>query len=118
MNKIKGKLGEKIALEYLTTRGLDLIERNFTIWGGEIDIIMLDQSNEYVFVEVKFRKSHYVATMELLSSAKIRKLIQTSTYWIHKHKLWEENWRIDIVLVTENATGDYQIEWIQNAISG
>jgi putative endonuclease len=117
MNKIKGRKGEQLALDYLSSRKLRLIERNFTIWGGEIDLIMQDEQSEYVFVEVKFRKSHYVDSMELLSSSKIFKLIQTASFWIHKNKLWEENWRIDIVVIAEKSEGDYQIEWIKNAIT-
>ena len=51
-----GNVGEDYAVKILKKNKYKLIERNFTIRGGEIDIIAKD--GEYlVFVEVKMRKS-------------------------------------------------------------
>ncbi len=53
-NREKGNLGEDIAAEYLQKLGYEILERNYTVRGGEIDIIAKD-GNELVFVEVKTR---------------------------------------------------------------
>ena len=47
-----GSVGEAIALKHLQQLGFRLIEKNFRILGGEIDLIMLDHE-AIVFVEVK-----------------------------------------------------------------
>jgi|GEM_PF-67562 len=47
-----GSIGEAIAFTYLRQLGFRLIEKNFRILGGEIDLIMLDHES-IVFVEVK-----------------------------------------------------------------
>ncbi|MGN0690377.1 MAG: YraN family protein, partial [Oscillospiraceae bacterium] len=51
-NKEIGYAGEKLVAEFLESRGCEILCRNFTIRGGEIDIVAKD--GEYlVFVEVK-----------------------------------------------------------------
>ena len=55
-----GNQAEDIALEYLSTHGLELIEQNYLTKMGEIDIIMLDKSEQtLVFVEVRYRQNTY-----------------------------------------------------------
>ncbi len=50
--KDKGYAGEDMALAYYRERGYRLIQQNYTIPGGEIDLIMTDEKT-LVFVEVK-----------------------------------------------------------------
>ena len=58
MNNIeKGKLGEEIAAKYIVSKGGKIIERNYKIKIGEVDLIVLI-NGELVFVEVKTRKSN------------------------------------------------------------
>lgn len=61
-----GKLGENIAVRYIISRGFDIIERNFHVKGGEIDIIATKRSennskfhvkySNIAFIEVKTKK--------------------------------------------------------------
>ena len=53
-NKERGALGEEIAAEYLRSIGYEILDRNFSVRGGEMDIIALD-GDVVVFVEVKTR---------------------------------------------------------------
>jgi len=50
----KGREYEAMAADYLRAQGYTIVTRNFTIRGGEIDIIALD-AEELVFVEVRWR---------------------------------------------------------------
>jgi putative endonuclease len=52
LNTIKGRLGEKIACEYLVKRGFLIIDRNYRKKWGEIDIIAT-KDNIIHFIEVK-----------------------------------------------------------------
>ena len=47
-----GELGESLAEKYLKKKGYRIIERNYTIPQGEIDIIA-KEGNDLIFVEVK-----------------------------------------------------------------
>lgn len=51
-----GNKGEDYAVKLLKKEHYKIIERNFTVRGGEIDIIASD-SGTLVFVEVKMRKN-------------------------------------------------------------
>ncbi len=51
-----GNIGEDYAVKLLKKRKYKILERNFTIRGGEIDIVAKD-GDYLVFVEVKLRKS-------------------------------------------------------------
>ena len=48
-NKQKGNLGELIALNYLFRDGAEILEKNYKIKSGEIDIIAKIE-NELVFI--------------------------------------------------------------------
>ena len=40
----QGNRGEEFAVEYIVSNGCQIVERNFRIRGGEIDIITIDSS--------------------------------------------------------------------------
>lgn len=53
--KTIGYHGENLAAQYLQTKGCQILENNFTIRGGEIDIVA-KQGAMLIFVEVKTRR--------------------------------------------------------------
>lgn len=53
-NKELGRRGEDAAVRFLERRGYDIVERNWTCFAGEADIIARDDE-VVVFVEVKTR---------------------------------------------------------------
>ncbi len=112
--KTKGKKGEILARKYLESQGLHYIEANYTIWGGEIDIVMKDL-NQYVFVEVKIRKKGQLPVGAIISKSKERALIRTSQKYLMEKNMQAESVRIDVVGVYLEG-GKVEFEWIKNAI--
>ena len=53
-NKKTGNFGELVATVYLCLKGYKISERNFSVKGGELDIIA-EKKNTVVIVEVKTR---------------------------------------------------------------
>ena len=53
-NKELGERGEQLAVDFLKRRGFSILERNWTCFAGEADIIALDDDAIH-FVEVKTR---------------------------------------------------------------
>ena len=51
-----GDVGEAIAEKYLISKGAKILARNYTIRGGEIDLIA-ELNETILFVEVKLRRS-------------------------------------------------------------
>src|SRR6185369_1062344 len=103
--KEEGKIGEDIAVEYLKKHGFKIIDRNFLIRGGEIDIVALEYSNvteeeTLVFIEVKTRRSNEFGTpLEAITPWKIRSLIKTAQFYKVKHPNLPELMRIDAIAI-------------------
>lgn len=94
-----GNKGEDLACEYLQKQGYKILERNFRIRGGEIDIVAYDK--EYlVFVEVKTRYSHeYGLPVESITPWKIKYLLKTAQFYILKANWGDGPYRLDFVSV-------------------
>lgn len=83
-NKQLGYFGEDAACGYLEGMGYKILARNFTIRGGELDIIA-EYDNFIVFVEVKTRKSgSMVCGAEAVTKSKQELIIKTAEAYIYK----------------------------------
>ena len=101
-NKQKGDLGEDIACRYLLSKGAKILESNYKIKTGEIDIIT-KLENEIVFVEVKSRSNiKYGYPSEAVSYKKIKKIIGTAKYYILQNNLYNAPIRFDVIEVYLN----------------
>ena len=72
---MRGENAEKIACEFLVSKGLKLVEKNFRVKGGEIDLIMLEKK-VLVFVEVRLRsKNNFGGAAASVDFKKQRRII-------------------------------------------
>ena len=111
-----GKYGEDLAANYLKKQGYKIIERNFRIRGGEIDIIAID-GQTLVYIEVKTRTSHqFGLPEESVTPHKIKFLERSAKFYRanRKHLNLPQLERIDVVTV-DSSDGDPQINLIKNA---
>lgn len=94
-----GSNAETLACEYLKRLEYKIIERNYRIRGGEIDIVARD-GEFLVFVEVKARYSHeYGLPVEAITPWKIKHLLKTAQFYVQKIK-WEDGpYRLDLVAI-------------------
>jgi putative endonuclease len=108
----KGLAAEKAAENFLSSRGLNIIARNFSSRFGEIDLICEDK-NDLVFVEVRFRSNtHFGSAAETVTIAKQRKIAKTAHYFLQAHPSYSKKMmRFDVIGMTKNS----QIEWIKGA---
>lgn len=115
INKASGDYGEELACQYLRNSGYRILDRNFRIRGGEIDIVARE-GDTLVFIEVKTRYSHeYGLPVESMVPWKIRALLKTARFYIQKIKWGEREYRLDFVGVDfcyENK--DPKVELIRN----
>ena len=101
-----------MALNYLLTNGLSLIERNFQIRGGELDLIMQD-IDTLVFIEVKYRStSDYGLPLEAVNKRKMQRIYKAAMVWMAKRNIASEHrhYRFDIVSIEEREC----IQWLKN----
>ena len=52
-----GEIGEEIAAQFLIKKGYRILDRNWRIKEGEIDIVALSPESDIIFIEVKSRTS-------------------------------------------------------------
>lgn len=98
-NKQTGSHGEDLACDYLKKLGYKILERNYLIRGGEIDIVALDK-DYIVFVEVKTRYSHeYGKPIESITPWKIKALLKTALFYLQKINWGDKGYRLDLVSV-------------------
>ena len=110
-----GNFGEELACQFLKRQGYKILERNYRIRGGEIDIVARD--GEYLaFIEVKTRYSHdYGLPSESITYFKIKSLLKTALFYIQKINWGDKGYRIDLVTVDfSNDPERPKIELIKN----
>lgn len=105
----KGELAELRACEYLQKQGLTLLERNYRVSYGEIDLIMQDQ-DIIVFVEVKFRSSvRYGDPLEAVDLRKQAKITSVARHYLATLQN-ERLCRFDVIGILGN-----KIRWVKGA---
>ncbi len=112
-----GKYGEDLAADYLKRLGYKIIERNFRIRGGEIDIIAFDGSCT-VYVEVKTRTSRkFGRPEEAVTPWKIKFLERSAKFYRNNRKNLHlpAMERIDVVAVDLIDPLNPQLKLIKNA---
>lgn len=119
--KTSGNYGEDLAAKFLAESGFLVIERNFRIRNGEIDIVAIDNrmpEKTLVCVEVKSRSSHeYGTPLESITYFKLKALQRTLQFYKASRKNLPALMRIDVVTVERNSAGGHKLEHFQN-ISG
>ena len=94
-----GRAGEEIAAKYLEKQGAAIIARNFTVRGGEIDLIA-EKDDIVHFVEVKLRKSAaFAQAREFVDYKKQERLKQTALLYLSQHEENTKQPRFDVIEV-------------------
>src|SRR3989344_5191505 len=117
-NNKTGILGEQIAAKFLLKNGYSIVEKNFKVNFGEIDIIAY--KNDIIhFVEVKARYSPLkVMPYEQVNQRKINKLIKLSSIYTIYKKLNNYKQSIDVIsIIFNNKTNDYELKMFENVIN-
>lgn len=111
MNKRQiGSIGEDMAVEFLKSRGVKILERNYRNRFGEIDIIGMED-NTLLFIEVKYRKNEsFGYPLEAVGFAKQEKIRKMARFFLNENHYYHYNIRFDCIGIIGS-----QIEWIKGA---
>lgn len=99
MSREKGNIAEEKACDYLTSLGFRIIERNFTLRGGEIDIIAI-KDEVLRFIEVKSCSSY--DPLYNITPSKLQHIISTAQRFMQRKQL-DLAFQIDAVSVQDNT---------------
>ncbi|MBA6152099.1 YraN family protein [Gelidibacter maritimus] len=98
-----GKIGEKLAAEYLLSKGYEIVRKNYYYQKAEIDIIA-KHNNIMVCVEVKTRNSDFFGDpQDFVTPSKIKLLVKAMDAFIVENDIELES-RFDIIAILKNKT--------------
>jgi len=108
-NKKLGYEFEKIAEKFLIQKGYQILNKNFTIRWGEIDMVV-KKNNIVSFVEVKW-SSKNIDFQNYITKSKIAALKRTAQHWIYRYDNDDiSEYRFDLILIENNKVVDF-LEW-------
>ena len=106
----RGREAEERAARHLEGCGQRVVERNFRVRGGEIDLICRDGKG-LVFVEVRQRsRSDFGGAAASITTTKQRRIILAAQHYLAGQP--ECDCRFDCVLIEGE-----RLEWLKNAFS-
>lgn len=111
-NQDLGRRGEEYIASLLQARGDVIIDRNWRIRSGEIDIVSLDTNGELHFVEVKTRTSvAFGHPLEAIDEKKAHRLQRLALAWLATHSALGADFHIDVaaVLIARDGSITHEI---------
>jgi len=103
-----GMAGEQLAVDFLKYRKYEIIEKNYRVRNGEIDIIAIDKSEKepvLAFIEVKTRSSEqFGKAIESTTPWIVTFLVRTANVYKLMHKNLPDLLRIDAVTIDYAVT--------------
>lgn len=107
-----GNVGENIASSYLQKKGFHIIDHNFRIKGGEIDLIGISKE-VLVFIEVKTRIGDtFGPPEEAIDKRKLYHVSKSAEYYKMLHPNLPDCMRIDAVCISLND--DLTVKYINH----
>ena len=91
-----GAWGEEQAARYLRRRGWRVLERNYTVRQGEVDLIA-EKRGTLAFVEVKLRRDDaFAEAREFVTAAKQQRVMTAASLYLAAHES-EAQPRFDVI---------------------
>ncbi|MGL4533709.1 MAG: YraN family protein [Fusobacteriaceae bacterium] len=109
----KGNFYEQCAVELVEKKGYTVLERNYLLRGGEIDIIA-KKGETIVFLEIKQRSNdNFGVGEEAVDYKKLKRIYQTAKKYVYIKKLYDYSFRFDVI-----AYNGKSVQWIENILWG
>ena len=111
-NLALGSFGESQVAEYRLSEGDEVLDRNWRIREGEIDLVTLDKAGAFHFIEVKTRSSlAYGHPFEAITPTKLLRMQRLAMGWLVTHDCFGCSYSIDIASVLINPDGNHSLEY-------
>jgi putative endonuclease len=111
----RGLAGERAALGYLVACGWQVEAHRFRVGRHDLDLVMR-RGHLVAFVEVKTRRSlRCGSAVESVSALKRRLIERVAIGWRLRHGRPGDEYRFDLVAVTDLGSGRYEVEHLVDA---
>ncbi|MCX6444504.1 MAG: YraN family protein [Actinobacteria bacterium] len=112
-----GAFGESKTAEFVTDRGDEILDRNWRIREGEIDLVSLSRDGIFHFIEVKTRSSlTFGHPFEAINKDKAHRMQRLALAWLATHGCLGCEYAIDVVAVLISADGAHTLEYRGNIL--
>ncbi len=116
--RARGQDAEEFVAAHLEKAGFTILDRNFTVRGGELDIVAR-RGDLVVFVEVRSWKRRFWeggTPAETIKPLKKRHIVRTALFWAQTHgvKLQRTRIRFDVAALV-GSDGDFEMEYFEDA---
>lgn len=107
-----GIRGEEFTVQFLLLRGYRILDRNWRIKEGEIDIVALSSEGEIAFIEVKTRSTAaFGDPLESISNEKLQRIQRLALAWLATHQRLGSLYRIDVAGVLLGRSGELTMDY-------
>lgn len=111
-----GNIGEDYTANFLISKGCEILERNYCIRGGELDIVA-KKGNLLHIVEVKTRKVGSLSSGdEAITPKKISRIVKAAKAYISAHEL-DMSCVFDVAIVELKGVEVMGFKYIQRAFT-
>ncbi len=111
-NQEIGLFGESRIADFRSQQGDEILDRNWRVREGEIDLITLDKAGAFHFIEVKTRSSlAFGHPFEAISQVKLLRMQRLAMGWLVTHDCFGCDYSIDIASVLINPDGTHSVEY-------
>ena len=111
-NQLIGALGEDFVAKYLVSKNYEILDRNWRIKEGEIDLVAISENGVVVFIEVKTRTSiTFGHPLEAITRDKAYRLQRLALAWLTVHHRWGFEYRIDAAAVLISKGEKFEIDY-------
>ncbi len=107
-----GKIGEVETKKYLQLQGYTILDTNWRIKEGEIDLVALTPQGIFLFIEVKSRSSTtFGHPLEAITREKAWRIQRLALAWLATHSQLGSPYRIDACAVLINYRNEVEIDY-------
>jgi putative endonuclease len=112
-----GEVGEEFVANSLTTRGMRVLDRNWRIKEGEIDLVVEDREGTIIFIEVKTRSSiSHGDPLESISNEKAFRIQRLALAWLATHQRLGSRYRIDVAGILVARSGEFLMDYREGVL--
>lgn len=107
-----GAFGEEKTAQFVVSRGDEILDRNWRIREGEIDLVSLSADGIFHFIEVKTRSSlAFGHPFEAINHEKALRMQRLAMAWLATHGCLGCDYAIDVVAIIIAADGTHSFEY-------
>jgi putative endonuclease len=112
-----GAFGESKTAEFLTLQRHEILDRNWRVREGEIDLVSRAPDGIFHFVEVKTRSSlAFGHPFEAINRDKAHRMQRLALAWLATHGCLGCEFAIDVVAILISTDGSHTLEYRGNIL--